>query len=710
VLPLFRLITFATPHWGAYSSVAANVLPTKAAQVKDLGYDSAYVHEVNQLWAQSDADEKVMVQYVVAADDAIVDQFSAQGAHYDLDFVVVPSHGHGSIVKPETDEHPGYQVARNFLLRTSQQHPGIANADKTPPNLLLNPAEQKEGVGRFVYTARYIPLAGRERELAQLNGFLNGYRESNFAWMLMQGEGGVGKSRLAFELCLAWQSDWHTGFLFSGSIPPDWSRWQPRLPTLIVVDYATNDTEALTKLLLGLANRNADQKLRRPVRVLLLERPNQEDRLKLAFAAGSQGIALNLARSADLALTTIDEPWAIIHSFCTIANRPLPDKANALKKFSEIDPQRRPLLAMMLADALTQDMLLEIISRDTLFDWIIDRERKNFWLPAAKRDESKLKKAERLVALATMMGGLTRAALTDALEKDRPLPAWDSDEFAEVFRAISGYDTQHDEIEPLEPDLIGEYFVCKVTALLSDDTTASLVNFAFNTALDTFAFFDRLAQDYLNEPLLSTAGCAASHLKSPIARAVWSRWVVNLIGRTGKAHPRRAQTAFNELRSLREQFPQDERVRLHFAKAAVNLISALGNAKDVEAAQAVFTEMRALRGQLPQDEGVRLQVAKAAFNLINALGNAKDAEAAQAVFSALRSLLEQFPQDEGVRLVSAKAAVNLINALSNAKDVEAAQAVFGELEQLAASFPTDLETQGVWAVAQKHFGDLFHTL
>ncbi len=96
-----------------------------------------------------------------------------------------------------------------------------------------------------------VPFHGRDQELANLREWA--LSESPAQVRLYTGAGGMGKTRLALEICRQLQSDgWATGFL-----APDPSRtpedvWQDLRaldkPTLIVVDYAESRHEILVPL------------------------------------------------------------------------------------------------------------------------------------------------------------------------------------------------------------------------------------------------------------------------------------------------------------------------------------------------------------------------------------------------------------------------------------------------------------------------------
>ena len=55
---------------------------------------------------------------------------------------------------------------------------------------------------------------------------------------MITGQGGVGKSRLASQLC--WElrgKGWHAGFFSYGQDITPLNDWEPRQPTFLVVDY-----------------------------------------------------------------------------------------------------------------------------------------------------------------------------------------------------------------------------------------------------------------------------------------------------------------------------------------------------------------------------------------------------------------------------------------------------------------------------------------
>ncbi|GHG03843.1 MULTISPECIES: tetratricopeptide repeat protein [Amycolatopsis] len=109
-----------------------------------------------------------------------------------------------------------------------------------------------------------VPYLGRKDLLDDLQAWCTEGRP--FSIGLITGEGGSGKSRLAAELCGRMQTHaWDAGFISSIEALTE---FDPKSPTLLVVDYPENWLTVLGATLERLANRVAAP----PVRVLLLAR------------------------------------------------------------------------------------------------------------------------------------------------------------------------------------------------------------------------------------------------------------------------------------------------------------------------------------------------------------------------------------------------------------------------------------------------------
>jgi pimeloyl-ACP methyl ester carboxylesterase len=468
-----RLLTFATPHQGAGLATWLSKIPFASPQAFDLDPNSDFLQALGVAWGQAKPDLKgVLTRYVVAAEDAIVGQVSAMGI-WSPGYEVIGGDGHRSAVKPANAEQLSFLIARKFLLEEGLQ-PGGVEADYRAPLLRFRHVEAQERT-RFIYSARALPFLGREKEKSQLADFLDEPQEP-FRWMVMLGSGGVGKSRLALELCLAIRNDWHAGFLPQDGEEPDWGKWQPLMPTLIVIDYAARDTARNSKLLQALAGRgpaDGTQSLAAPVRVLLLERVGGDEWLGKLRGFGTSEARVAATAAPLLELETIDDLWPIFEYILGQNNQPLPDKAETLAALGAIDSERRPLFAYFAADAIAQGDDIRQFDKEQLLSQVIKRSREGYWKPAGADA-----KDERLLAVASMAGSVKVDALEGLAEK--LLPEWDVDRHPAIFLAMTGRESG-EIIAALEPDIVGEHFVlaCLAQNNLNDANRARLCDLAW---------------------------------------------------------------------------------------------------------------------------------------------------------------------------------------------------------------------------------------
>ncbi|WP_194814422.1 bifunctional trypsin-like peptidase domain-containing/SEL1-like repeat protein [Nocardia sp. XZ_19_385] len=150
-------------------------------------------------------------------------------------------------------------------LRARRWEPNLRPAHRTPPS--------GDFVPSAALAAEYalVDFTGRDQELATLNEWC--YSSADFDVRLVLGAGGVGKSRLAAELCARrTEAGWIAGFLDPAapvSLPAELRANVD--PTLVVIDYAESRGDLGERLrLTAIAPAGA------PLRVLLIARGASE--------------------------------------------------------------------------------------------------------------------------------------------------------------------------------------------------------------------------------------------------------------------------------------------------------------------------------------------------------------------------------------------------------------------------------------------------
>ncbi|SPB18555.1 hypothetical protein NOV72_05755 [Caballeronia novacaledonica] len=388
----------------------------------------------------------------------------------------------------------------------------------------------RQDLDRLSPYTRSTPLLGREMELASLHTFLNDLRAMSARVLI--GGGGSGKTRLALELCEQASSDgWNAGFVtrtelhrfFGQQNLSDWG-WQN--PTLIVVDYAAEHAELLSKWLDELTDRAVPPK--HVLRLLLLERhaTTETGWWTTVFASGGWGV------TSKRALLDPSEPVSI---------RPITRVGDRLALLDNMLAQASPdrLIDLPMHDDAFRDKLMQLAwGGDPLFLMMGAFEmikvghasalalgRIDLADALAKREIDRLQQlaqprsldpalVQHLAACVTLAQGMSREdferfASSEKAAINRPSggdPAVLADLLELALPRING-------IAPLLPDLIGEALVMRT---MRQDAGALAV-------LRCHAAFGRP----VTESVIRCAQDFAQHSRAPLH---WLEGIIDALG------------------------------------------------------------------------------------------------------------------------------------------------------------------------------------
>jgi hypothetical protein len=223
-------------------------------------------------------------------------------------------------------------------------------------------------------------IAGRTGEMATLNSFVDS--SAPFSWMVVDGPAGSGKSRLVQEFCLALAPSWRAGFLLPVQRFEAWSSWQSEANTVVAIDYAAERIDESRMILLALAARADQQRGHFRARVLLVERDARGDWMDRLIGSRSDGYAIEAARFSESPLTlgplSDQELWSSVRSLMQGAGKQPPAVEALLDRLREIDPLRRPLFAILAADALIAGRDVREWDRERLMRDVLARERERW--------------------------------------------------------------------------------------------------------------------------------------------------------------------------------------------------------------------------------------------------------------------------------------------------------------------------------------------
>lgn len=622
--------------------------------------------------------------------------------------------------------------------------------------LLHGPTSSDRAIDALVYTSQRYGFVGRDAELDLLQRFAGDLSSSGplgrFSWLLLKGPAGEGKSRLALEFAnrLASQG-WHAGRMSIDELERfDARGWFPRRPTLIVVDYPALAPQLVRRLLADL--RSGSEFFDWPARVLLLERSDKGQWFRQVFSGDADAAAIGrhvFRHEGNPLLDGLLLPPLGGESIAELMaarfeaeGRPVPPANVLVGAAFLIDPRRnaggepapRALFAATAAEfmlAMDQDQVDGPLSfnRNEVLASILNRDRATRWLPAARNDEQRLGLHETLYALATFVLGLSledvRAAaagasayLPDFVPKGRmPLDRG-------LMQAMAG---SADKILPLEPDLLGEYFVLeRLRALQSEEGAVAreaICNAAFDLGGDRAAVFClRVSADFgraqdlalfmptdavslkgaeafaavcmdlaagvlvdeEQEPqldlMLDRLGkLRAAHVPTGKLEFCHATALSNAIGSAARdGRLARVKALLRQTQALHEERPTN----VSAAYYAVALANSTVASKSIDHLLTMHKEVSRLRKSFPDDSRVAEYITRAHKNSVDGLiRGARWKEVGQ----CLRDLDEmwiQFPESDGVVFQAALALANAALSLGSARKWKLAEQATSLLQKL----------------------------
>lgn len=357
------------------------------------------------------------------------------------------------------------------------------------PRISLTIPEWKEEIPKFaiqrlLYRNRFLPsLIGRENDLKFLRDFAEDERP--VTWTLIVGEGGIGKTRLAYDFLVdeLIPLGWAGGFLSHKALDEfEADKWSPEQPTLFIIDYARSKAQKLGEIV----NQIAEHYPRFPVRFLLLDRYYKSfDRdwnqlvdkgyRSMAAPLDESSGAANFERAYPIpnglamyrphVLEALSKD-GFLECFCEAFSRlrgtaaTEEERAQASVHFSGKEFLRRhyrPLYAGLAAEVAHEvgiERLAEISSSEIL-DSLVREEWKKWDLNVHQHDLN-------MVFVSTVAEKALTKQEFDGL-KSGTATRGDFDQAStqhcEIIAGVSRVEGEEAHVYPLEPDLIGETFV-----------------------------------------------------------------------------------------------------------------------------------------------------------------------------------------------------------------------------------------------------------
>ena len=571
------------------------------------------------------------------------------------------------------------------------------------------------------YTSEIDKFLGRKNEIDLLHRFAGdpsfGGRVFNFRWMLLTGDAGVGKTRLAHEFTRNRLDDlWYKGKLDFASLKAfdKPAKWRPVRPTFIVIDHVQFVPKEVHALLRAFSSQAVNYEF--PVRLLLLERdtnaswaekllPESGDKpvIDLHNFGGQSVLGEEIDRLSDDAIVELMKQ-RILNAQLDAPER---ERLLALARSvdhpeplvnvdGQIEPAQtpRPLFAIATAEAIidaikTGQELPEYFGLSEVLAGNVQRDRDTIWRNTVPI-EAERRRYEMGLAVATLAQGISLRDLNEdhfggGTSWLPPIPP-DHDS---VSLAAFGY--RDERWPPMEPDILGEFFVSEqlLNADLLEEYRIALIEGALllgkrQAAITLF----RMARDFprrLKQLRLEN-----------IARTTLHEGILLSLANLAVALTEHGSDFSVAMRILdavldREDWSNSRELGISVAVAAVNISASAGVAGDWNCVADMLSRLDVVRNAFPQDQEVALADATAAVNICDSAGATGDWGRVAEMAARLVAVRNAFPLDQNIALQEAKAAFSISNSAGEAGARDRITEIEAKLDTLRKDFPLDQE-------------------
>ena len=365
---------------------------------------------------------------------------------------------------------------------------------------------------RFKYNSNSTVFRGREVEIKALLNMCEA--QDSFLWMGICGQGGAGKSRLAYEVCSRLsEHDWDVfaplHFSANKEILRDAVLHLHR-DTLICLDYVKQDIEAIENFIRSIIENPyySDYKLR----MLLIEREKQDVLIdNFDIEQHKYYTEVNTKRFdglIELQPMEDDTIRSIVVDYIegqTIAGSISSDAiALIMDTLKSVDCEgKRPLYALFIADAWLNDEELRKWDRKDALEYLLRRERQRLSSIIADQrnnlnriqQEKYRSIVEYLYAVATYSGKIRIDDYSDIIDRNYDITA--NDDMLLAILSEYGILSAENEIYGWEPDLIGEYFCVDFFNRSKWEDVKDFINLVIENDISAFSrFSEMIYKDY----------------------------------------------------------------------------------------------------------------------------------------------------------------------------------------------------------------------
>ena len=550
----------------------------------------------------------------------------------------------------------------------------------------------------FHYRNNLIRFQGRKQELAALYKFLEDDR--SLLWMAVTGDAGSGKSKLLYHFLqeISCLPEWKAIWLRRNACIQcnQFTEWNYPCNLVFVIDYAGIAAEEIGAWMERLENsRYRPEK----IRFVLLEREtihkNREMELEPIWYQNLKGNRIrsecierflyqSSSESAFLELSGLsDEDLAQIISDYALAKGKSIDNATQewmIEKAHEMDKKNdspRPLIVLLAADAMLEGKQptekWDILG---LVEHMVGKFKEHWENVLCAGEEERFLALEEMILFSTCVGGWeVGKKLPDPLaDSSTKLLKMDADLLETLICAVNEAELYDGKLQPLEPDLIGEFYVLDYWRRKKYDTEylKKLSHVLWKTPFEFAIFLDRCIKNYGNTKRFQDIFKDGMNIIQPEVKSELSFWLfaMLLVNLSNQQPLEERIETIARLEQLTQGYPHNEEIVLEYARGLFNLSCDQPLEERIE----TIAKLEQLTQTYLHNEEIVLTYAKGLVNL----STKQPLEERIETIAKLEQLTQTYLHNEEIVLTYAKGLVNL----STKQPLEERIETIAKLEQL----------------------------
>jgi len=580
------------------------------------------------------------------------------------------------------------------------------------------PKTANEGTtNRFKYDSNSTAFIGRENELNHLLDFSRA--SLNFSWWAITGEAGMGKSRLALELRNHLENEgWHVVNMLNLRTFEEMKEKSTNLSrnTLFVVDYIQarlpeigcwmiyiHESMHISKVRIVLIERDGSDINDTNWVKRLVERCNYPQ--NLLSVCHNKGAFLRLLPIRDKAKLS-----EIMESYAHRANKILShaDSEILLTVLEKTDPELlRPLYALFITDVYFNNSgkFPEQLSREDVLDYIVEKESdrisKIIYSFGNCPNPRLLASWMNILVFTTMTGATVfEADQFVGLSFDFDILQTESINtyhYVSAEELFSKYDLLYldkdDDLmcPPIEPDLIGEYFVLEHFKKLRKRNQTSIINKVIEAGWQNWAegmssFVRRLIEDYYQLISKDFADIGLLDLLTKDYGEERINYYVssNLVDLSFNQELGRIEATVEKLKAFMGKHPENIEFAIHYARGLVNLTYV----QSLEQTETTVEELKMLTDRYPENAEFMVSYANGLSNLTYD----QSPEQIETTVGKLKAFTDEYPENDEFAIHYARGLANLVE-----KSPEKAEVAEEKLIDFISKYPENKEFVKIYA-------------